>query len=89
MGPFVLQDKEVPVDTQEPGAPAAADSPRLLRLAVSCPRCGSRPAVRVTAAVVQAMMRQPPEARMATYQCHRRRCGAIFDLPARAFQQAS
>jgi hypothetical protein len=45
--------------------------------------------VRVTPAVVQAMARQAPDARMGTYQCHRRRCGAIFDLAARAFQQAS
>ena len=74
---------------QETPAELAADSPRLLRLAASCPRCGSRPAVRVTQAVVQAMARQPPGARLGTYQCHRRRCGAIFDLTARAFQQAS
>ena len=66
-----------------------AERAHLLRLAVSCPRCGSRPAVRVTAAVVQAVARHSPEARMGTYQCQRRRCGAIFDLPARAFQQAA
>lgn len=74
---------------QEPAADASAESLRLLRLAASCPRCGSRPAVRVTQAVVQAMARQQPDTRMATYQCHRRRCGAIFDIPARAFHQAS
>jgi hypothetical protein len=74
---------------QESAAAPSADSLRLLRLAASCPRCGSRPAVRVTQTVVQAMMRHQPDTRMATYQCHRRRCGAIFDLPARAFQQAS
>lgn len=62
---------------------------RLLRLAASCPRCGSRPAVRVSPEVVQALAAHPPEARLATYQCQRRRCGAIFDLVARAFQQAS
>lgn len=73
----------------DPPAEPPADSPRLLRLAASCPRCGSRPAVRVTQAVVQAMARQPPTTRMATYQCHRRRCGAIFDISAQAFQQAS
>lgn len=77
------------MQTQEPPAVLAADSVRLLRLAASCPRCGSRPAVRVTPAVVQAMARHAPETRMGTYQCHRRRCGAIFDLWARAFQQAS
>jgi DNA-directed RNA polymerase subunit RPC12/RpoP len=77
------------VYVHEPAAELPADSLRLLRLAASCPRCGSRPAVRVTQAVVQAMARQQPESRMATYQCQRRRCGAIFDIPARAFQQAS
>lgn len=77
------------MQTQEPPVALATDSVRLLRLAASCPRCGSRPAVRVTPMVVEAMARQPPDARMGTYQCHRRRCGAIFDLAARAFQQAS
>jgi hypothetical protein len=45
--------------------------------------------VRVAAEVVQAVAAHPPGARLATYQCQRRRCGAIFDLTARAFQQAS
>lgn len=62
---------------------------RLLRLAASCPRCGSRPAVRVAAEVVHALAAHAPQARLATYQCQRRRCGAIFDLTARAFQEAS
>lgn len=72
--------------------PAVPEDPvraRLLRLAASCPRCGSRPAVRVSPEVVQALAVHAPEARLATYQCQRRRCGAIFDLLARAFQQAS
>ena len=68
---------------------AARDEGRLLRLAASCPRCGSRPAVRVTDAAVAAMAAAPADARLGTYQCQRRRCGAIFDLTARAFQQAS
>jgi DNA-directed RNA polymerase subunit RPC12/RpoP len=62
---------------------------RLLRLDASCPRCGSRPAVRVAPDVVQALAAHAPQARLATYQCQRRRCGAIFDLTARAFQDAS
>jgi hypothetical protein len=72
--------------------PAPPDDPlagRLLRLSASCPRCGSRPAVRVSAEVVHALAAHAPDARLATYQCQRRRCGAIFDLVARAFQQAS
>lgn len=72
-----------------PALPEDSLPGRLLRLAASCPRCGSRPAVRVAAEVVQALAAHPPQARLATYQCQRRRCGAIFDLSARAFQQAS
>lgn len=72
-----------------PPLPEDPVSGRLLRLAASCPRCGSRPAVRVAAEVVQAVAAHPPAARLATYQCQRRRCGAIFDLTAHAFQQAS
>lgn len=72
-----------------PAVPQDAVPGRLLRLAASCPRCGSRPAVRVAVEVVHAVSAHPPEARLATYQCQRRRCGAIFDLTARAFQQAS
>jgi hypothetical protein len=72
-----------------PIPPGDVVSARLLRLASSCPRCGSRPAVRVSPEVVQALSAHPPETRLATYQCQRRRCGAIFDLVARAFQQAS
>jgi hypothetical protein len=68
---------------------ANVESPRLLRLSASCPRCGSRPAVRVTPEVAQALAHHAPESRLATYQCQRRRCGAIFDLTARAFQQAA
>lgn len=72
-----------------PALPEDPLSGRLLRLAASCPQCGSRPAVRVAPEVVQALAAHPPGARLATYQCQRRRCGAIFDLTARAFQQAS
>ncbi len=72
-----------------PDLPAEPVPGRLLRLAASCPRCGSRPAVRVSPEVVQGVAAHPPDTRLATYQCQRRRCGAIFDLVARAFQQAS
>jgi hypothetical protein len=72
-----------------PALPEPPASGRLLRLAASCPHCGSRPAVRVAADVVQAVAAHPPATRLATYQCQRRRCGAIFDLTAHAFQQAT
>lgn len=62
---------------------------RLLRAAVTCPRCASRPAMRVTPALVEALAGTDPAARVATYQCHRRGCGALYDLTAAAFQDAS
>lgn len=61
----------------------------LLRLNVRCPGCGSPPAIRVTAAAVADCAHLAPESRVATYQCHRRRCGRIYDLTARAYQEAA
>ena len=77
-----------------PAAPVPADPDpdapgRLLRPAASCPRCGARPAMRVTEAMVHAVSGQPAEARLGTYQCQRRGCGAIYDLVAGAYLRAS
>ncbi|HEX2201861.1 MAG TPA: hypothetical protein VHG91_01115 [Longimicrobium sp.] len=75
-----------------PATPPDADeggTGRLLRPAASCPRCGARPAMRVTGALVQALRQQPPETRVGTYQCQRRGCGAIYDLVAGTFLRAS
>ncbi|HEX6250019.1 MAG TPA: hypothetical protein VFZ56_01140 [Gemmatimonadaceae bacterium] len=65
------------------------ERPPLLRLNVRCPGCGSAPAIRVTAATVADCAHLAPDARVATYQCHRRRCGRIYDLTARAYQEAA
>lgn len=62
---------------------------RLLRLAASCPRCGARPALRVTEDAVTAVADHAPEERLGTYQCHRRHCGEIYELTARAYRDAS
>jgi hypothetical protein len=62
---------------------------RLMRLAVSCPRCGSRPAMRVTEEALRAIAHHPPGERLGTYQCQRRQCGHIYDLTAAAYQHAS
>ena len=70
-----------------PGAKGA--DRRLLRVAASCPRCASRPALRVTPAVVRALDGTDPTIRVGTYQCQRRGCGALYDLSAGAFQKAS
>jgi hypothetical protein len=63
--------------------------PALLRPAAACPRCGARPAMRVTTAMVQALGGHPADERVGTYQCQRRGCGAIYDLTASAYLQAS
>lgn len=67
--------------------PAEEDG-RLLRPAASCPRCGARPAMRVTPALVRALGGQPATLRVGTYQCQRRGCGAIYDLSAGAYLRA-
>jgi hypothetical protein len=66
----------------------AADG-RLLRPAASCPRCGARPALRVTGAMVRALRGHDAATRIGTYQCQRRGCGAIYDLCAGAYLRAS
>jgi thymidine kinase len=73
----------------ESGAPLPAVPERLYRLSASCPRCGSRPAMRVTQDVIEAARDHHPQVRLGTYQCQRRGCGTIYDLTASAYQKAS
>ncbi len=61
----------------------------LQRLAVSCPRCGARPAVRVTPALVEMLSNEPAELHLVTYQCHRQKCNHVYDITAGAYQRAS
>lgn len=68
---------------------ANGEDRRLLRVAASCPRCASRPALRVTPVAVRALDGTDPAIRVGTYQCQRRGCGALYDLSAEAFQKAS
>ncbi|HSU17863.1 hypothetical protein [Longimicrobium sp.] len=79
---------------RRPAAPALPPAPepqepRLLRPAATCPRCGARPAMRVTDAIIGALAGHPGDERVGTYQCQRRGCGAIYDLTASAYLQAS
>ena len=62
---------------------------RLLRLAASCPGCGTRPAIRVTGQLSRALAHLPAGERLATYQCHRRTCGTVYALTAAACHNAS
>lgn len=72
-----------------PPSPSPEPAERLLRLAATCPRCGARPAMRVTDTMVHAMRNEDAGARIATYQCQRRGCGAVYDIPASACLRAS
>jgi hypothetical protein len=72
----------------ESGVTAAAGGP-LLRPSASCPRCGSRPALRATAALRDAVGGRPMAERLATYQCQRRGCGAVYPLNAGHIADAS
>jgi len=73
-----------------PAAPTQAPEPEepLLRVATACPRCGARPALRTTPSLATAVAQMSPAERVGTYQCQRRGCGAVYDLTARAFQDA-
>jgi hypothetical protein len=81
----VVRRPEAHVPPPEP----ASREPRLLKPAAACPRCGARPAMRVTDAMVGALAGHPANERVGTYQCQRRGCGAIYDLTANAYLLAS
>lgn len=84
MNEVQLPFPELALPPLETGAPG-----RLLRLAVSCPACGSRPALRITEAAALAVAEERPEKRLGTYQCHRRHCATVYDLTAAAYQNAA
>lgn len=68
-----------PVGDGAPGRPGPRGG-RLVRLTTSCPRCGSRPALRVTEDLVRGINAPGESTRIGTYQCHRRGCGTIYDI---------
>ena len=61
----------------------------LLRIAVECPGCKGRPALRVTPDALLAMAHVAPDTRIATYKCQRRRCGRVYDITAAHYHAAS
>lgn len=58
---------------------------QLLRLASNCPRCGCRPALRISGEVARILTDEAQGTLLGTYQCQRRGCGAIYDLVAGEF----
>ena len=69
-------------------SPDRPGSTRLRTPLVSCPGCGSRPALRITEALIELLRESPPERRVGSYKCQRRGCGTIYDLTAAACQSA-
>lgn len=67
----------------------AAVAERLLRLAVRCPSCGASPPIRVSVSERDAHAGDDPERLVATLQCHRRHCQAIFEIRSRDIQRAA
>jgi hypothetical protein len=84
--------RPAPLLDATPAAPLTVPEetePRLLRPAAVCPRCGARPALRVTDVLANLLAEHPADERVGTYQCQRRGCGAIYDLVAAAYQNAA
>ncbi len=75
----------VPWDPESAAQDGEPSEAQLLRLASNCPRCGSRPALRITTEVARLLTDAANGARLGTYQCQRRGCGAIYDLVAGEF----
>ena len=59
---------------------------RMCAAKVGCPGCGTRPALRVSAWVVERMAGEDGSRRVVSYKCHRRGCGMIYDIPAGALR---
>lgn len=82
--------RPAPAEPPQPAPRPSADEPDLLlRLAEDCPKCGARPAMRVTRTIVEALASTPADATVATYQCQRRGCGAVYPITADAYHRAS
>jgi hypothetical protein len=73
----------------EPTPEHYVGDPRLLRPAVTCPRCGARPALRVTREIVAALAGTPAVTCVGSYQCQRRGCGDVYPITADAYHRAS
>ena len=54
-----------------------------------CPRCGTRPALRVEGWVVARLDGEPADRRVGSYKCQRRNCGMIYDITAGALRGAA
>jgi hypothetical protein len=61
---------------------------RLCGVPASCPACGARPALRLSAWLVERLRAEDPRRRVGSYKCQRRSCGRIYDILAGAVAEA-
>ena len=61
----------------------------LLRPDAVCPRCGSRPALRISRETVIALAHLGDDVRAATYQCQKRSCAQRYDITVAECRRAS
>jgi hypothetical protein len=59
---------------------------RMRAPAVTCPRCGSRPALRLSEALVEAFPDESGSREIGSYKCQRRGCGYIYRITAAALR---
>lgn len=52
----------------------------LLRVQANCPRCGTRPALRLTKTASTVLNACEANTLVATVQCQRRGCSAIYEI---------
>jgi hypothetical protein len=69
---------------KEPMLGRQVEFDRLYAAMAGCPRCGTRPALRLSGWVVQKVAGEPSERKVGSYKCQRRNCGIIYDLTAGA-----
>jgi hypothetical protein len=62
---------------------------QVIRVARTCPQCGAAPRIRTVPHVSELFAQEHPDQIVITYQCHVRRCGAIYEIRARDFRFAS
>ena len=62
------------------------DRERLCAVTVGCPACGTRPALRLSEWLAERVGEEERARRLATYKCHRRGCGMIYDIAAGALR---
>lgn len=62
---------------------------RILRINARCPECAAPPRLRTFPEGRDLFDGRDPDQVVQTYQCHMRKCRAIYEIRVRDFQEAS